>query len=41
MFALKEKFKNPESWYPSSAKEIENYLKDFLKISARSIMKKN
>ena len=31
MFALKEKFKNPESWYPSSAKEIENYLKDFLK----------
>jgi len=30
-FASKEKINDPENWYPSSAKEIESYLKDFLK----------
>ena len=27
-FASKKKIKDPENWYPSSAKEIENLLKD-------------
>ena len=30
-FALKKKINDPENWYPSSAKEIESLLKDFLK----------
>jgi len=30
-FATKRKIKNPEDWYPSKAKEIEDLLKDFLK----------
>ena len=30
-FASKKKIKDPENWYPSSAKEIESLLKDFLK----------
>tara|TARA_B100001057_G_scaffold326962_1_gene327242 strand:+ start:1672 stop:4908 length:3237 start_codon:yes stop_codon:yes gene_type:complete len=30
-FASKKKIKDPENWYPSSAKEIESLLKEFLK----------
>ena len=41
-FALKLKIKNSEDWYPSSAKEIESLLKDFLKdIPIAKKMKKN